>query len=255
MWKNVVKYILIPVSGIVLSLVGASLFAAFEAHIVNVTAKIENALSFSVNGPNVNNGAIDFGTVFPQEYFNFDNVSIGFSVSFLGQDRVSVVDYKIEQKPKCIDENGHILPVIVVGYEDGKPILTCPAGHERMPLLCPYISKTETTQESSENDTSVPPFHSVIVTPTGNGFTVTNNPLATGQLIKGSDEVDNWIIDLAVPCFEGKCSEDWAGFVTSKNPNANPDLFDLDPALESQQFGCDLWFEVTGINGGRPNGV
>jgi hypothetical protein len=37
------------------------LFAAFEAHVINVTAQIENALQVTTE-------AIDFGTVFPQEY-------------------------------------------------------------------------------------------------------------------------------------------------------------------------------------------
>ena len=36
------------------------MFAAFEAHVINVTARIENALS-------VNTDPISFGTVFPQE--------------------------------------------------------------------------------------------------------------------------------------------------------------------------------------------
>lgn len=248
--KAILRNLILGVSGIILSLGGASMFAAFEAHIVNVTAKIENALAFSFEGQNVRDGAIDFGTVFPQEYFNFDKVKVALSPSFLEQNRVSVVNYKIEQKPKCVDQTGHVMPVNVIGYtENGKPILNCPAGHEIMPLLCPYISKTEITEDGSlDNDKSVPAFHKVIIENQQNGFTVLNELLAIGQLIKEVDNQDTWVIDLAVPCFEGKCSQDWPQFVQSHNPEANPLDYDLENALESKQFGCDLWFEVTDIS-------
>lgn len=250
MWKGIIRNILIILFSLILSLGGAAMFAAFEAHIVNVTAKIENALAFNVEGPNVRDGAIDFGTVFPQEYFNLDRVNVSLSSSFLQQNRITLVDYKIEQKPKCVDSSGHIMPVTVVGYTtENKPIIACPADHNMMPLLCPYISKTEITQEeTNENDFSAPPFHRVAIEQVANGFTVTNDPLARGQLIKEVDNQDSWLIDLAVPCFGGKCSEDWPSFVQSHNPNANPSDFELDPSLESKQFGCDLWFEVTGIS-------
>src|SRR3989338_430145 len=69
------------------------LFAAFEAHVINVTAKIENALTVSTEH-------IDFGTVFPQEQIDkfFD---VALSQSFLDEDRVDDIEYIIRQKPKC----------------------------------------------------------------------------------------------------------------------------------------------------------
>lgn len=248
--KAILRKLILVVSSLILSVGGASMFAAFEAHIVNVTAKIENALAFSFEGQNIRDGAIDFGTVFPQEYFNVDKVKVALSDSFLGQDRVSAVNYKIEQKPKCVDETGHVMPVKVIGYtgENNQPILTCPDGHQIMPLLCPYISKKEITQDGQQdNDVSVPSFHKVIMEQVQNGFTVFNEPLAKGQLIKGTDEQDTWEIDLAVPCFKEKCSQDWPGFVQSHNPEANSSEYELDNELESERFGCDLWFEVTDI--------
>jgi len=66
--------------------------SAFEAHVINVTAHIENAL-------NVDSYGIDFGTVFPQEYEE-ENFTISLSRSFLEEDRVDDVDYVIKQKPK-----------------------------------------------------------------------------------------------------------------------------------------------------------
>src|SRR3989338_6647589 len=73
------------------------LFAAFEAHVINVTARIENALEVSTD-------AIDFGTVFPQEQIDkFFGVDL--SQSFLDEDRVEDIEYIIRQKPKCWNGN------------------------------------------------------------------------------------------------------------------------------------------------------
>src|SRR3989338_7617597 len=78
--------------GAVLALV--PMFAAFEAHVVNVTATIENALY-------VHPQSIQYGTVFPQEHLLSD-FQITFSNSFSvdSQTRVGKVDYVIKQKPK-----------------------------------------------------------------------------------------------------------------------------------------------------------
>src|SRR3989344_8662517 len=72
---------------------GVAGMSAFEAHVINVTAKIENALR-------VNTDPIDFGTVFPQEQLDkFFDVTL--SASFIEEDRVDDVEYMIRQKPKC----------------------------------------------------------------------------------------------------------------------------------------------------------
>jgi len=68
------------------------LFAAFEAHPVNVKAHIENALR-------VEPKEIDFGIVFPQESLE-GTYTVGLSESFMEQDRVTDVFYRIVFKPK-----------------------------------------------------------------------------------------------------------------------------------------------------------
>lgn len=78
-------------------ILGAALAAvagmsAFEAHVINVTAHIENALAVDTYG-------IDFGTVFPQEYHEED-FTISLSQSFQDERRVDDVEYVIKQKPK-----------------------------------------------------------------------------------------------------------------------------------------------------------
>ena len=58
--------------------------SAFEAHVINVTAHIENALGVSTNG-------IAFGTVFPQEYVE-SPFTISLSDSFMAAGRVDDVE-------------------------------------------------------------------------------------------------------------------------------------------------------------------
>ena len=87
------KRLVLGVIAIGAVLVMVPMLAAFEAHVVNVTAKIENALF-------VHPQSIQYGTVFPQEHLLSDfflTFSNSFSVD--SQTRVGKVDYVIKQKP------------------------------------------------------------------------------------------------------------------------------------------------------------
>ena len=104
------------------------------------------------------------------------------------------------------------------------------------PLLCPYLSKTPANLDG--NDVGIPAFH--------DPFDPAN--IATGSIDKNGAVVgDNWVIDLAVPCFEDQCAQDWPDFVLSHNPDANPDEFMAPKGMSGEVFGCDLWVEVTRI--------
>lgn len=218
------------------------IISAFEAHIINVTARIEQALSVN---PKIRN----FGTVFPQEYFE-QGIGITFSNSFFNDnERVSKVDYDIRQMPEprpeyinsagidearnwCkanypqtpFDENG----------EDWKEYL----GNCR-PLLCPYLSKTPDNHPSPGNDIGVPAFHDPF-SPSG---------IAHGTINKNSTDIsDAWTIDLAVPCFKGECAQDYNEFVHNHNPDAmDPEQYTPPAELKGETFGCDLWIETTKI--------
>jgi len=235
------------------------LFAAFEAHVVNVTARIENALA-------VNSSAIQFGTVFPQEHLN-KPLRVELSGSFLDEDRVDDVDYFIRQKPKCgitsregtvLDEantaTGHVTigdnpattDVVETSWIDcGNPPRQLTTGESWgvLPSLCEYISKEPDNRP--ENDGQMPSFH--------HPYTIVGNQViwndTKGHLAKSqSDTVDNWNIDLAVPCFGGYCAQDWENFVHGINASATPSEFTQPIANEHKVFGCDLWIEVGGIS-------
>lgn len=297
------------------------MFAAYEAHVINVTAHIENALR-------VHTSVIPFGTVFPQEYLErgFD---VSLSASFSEQSRVDYVDYVIKQKPKCECNADGVSETIcklgdhaAVGYATHE----CPDGFSQMNDLCRFLSKTDGDLED-QNDTSHPSYYDDKGTPdkaddsctapvtttsnnlnysqtgwgghscpanthavagrviengspmgaegiaepganiggfdypvfphytfpageTGyvavNGGTsqtvrievdcLANNPDATGRLVQGTDVLDSWIVDLKVPPVEGNIGQEWpASCSTYTVPK------------DSEDYGCDLWIEVTEI--------
>jgi len=236
------------------AIVTLPLFAAFEAHVINVTAKIENALY-------VHPQSLQFGTVFPQEYLE-SSFFIAFSQSFseTTQQRVGKVDYVIKQKPKPkesfvasvgVEEardwcHTNIPDPLYRGYATSTPAwdafyVNC------YPTLCPYLSKhpdnNPSTGKNKFNDHGLPSFHNPELESATGTIVKFNTP---GNTV-GNDPSDTWTIDLSVPCFQGFCAQDWADFVHSKNPEADPDDFMLPPSLEHEILGCDLWVEVTKI--------
>jgi hypothetical protein len=104
------------------------------------------------------------------------------------------------------------------------------------PILCSYLSKHKATRDSTMPtdqciegqtfyDCGLDAFHEM-------------GEMAYGHLVKSvDDDCDVWVIDLDVPCFEGQCAQDW----THQG-------WELPAGLESEVFGCDIWFEVTGIS-------
>ncbi len=236
------KKILVGFVGLLAVLVVTPLFAAFEAHVINVTAQIENALF-------VHPASRKFGTVFPQEYLE-QGIFVTFSESFSEEDqtRVGTVKYKIVQKPKPLESYELAVGVSAArtwchdNYPTSTFSSTDPSWQGYLtncyPSLCPYLSKTPDRNPLPGNDTGVPAFHDPFAT----------SSVATGRINKfGTDVGDTWIIDLAVPCFTGQCAQDWPDFVASHNPLANPSDYTLPPELEHSVFGCNLWFEVTDI--------
>lgn len=213
---------------------GIAALSAYEAHVINVTAHIENALS-------VPTSHIGFGTVFPQETVN-ENFTLGFSSSFLAQSRVNVVNYKIVQKPKpiwpkpagCTQPYSTEEAARAYCIAQTTPDLTCCYRD-----LCKFLSKTDADPEDS-NDTSEPSYF----VPGLTGAPATCNmqqPQATGRLDKTlvgatpapADPTDAWTVDLKVPPIDGTVGQDWPAGCPTVSAEAD--------------YGCDLWIEVTGI--------
>ncbi len=144
-----IKKILASLTLVSVMAVSAAMFAAYEAHVINVTAKIENALHVPIDH-------IDFGTVFPQEELD-RYLDIKLSQSFMDEDRVDDVEYIIRQKPKCgwtMDDGTILLDYpTMTGHVEDDGTVVCPdpgstpetmpvnADWGQLPLLCPYLSK------------------------------------------------------------------------------------------------------------------
>ncbi|MBI4132664.1 MAG: hypothetical protein HY473_01000 [Candidatus Sungbacteria bacterium] len=208
------------------------LFAAFEAHVINVTATIENALQLRTT-------EIEYGTVFPEEKLDAPLV-LALSSSFLAEDRVDDVEYVIRQKPKCGLPDPGTDPVQYSAFgrvtEVEGQFVCEDQGHVILPLLCPYLSKHPDGNPTPGNDGSLDAFHGPI-TGWSPEDTVENQVL--GKLSKVAQDIaDEWNIDLVVPCFKGSCAQD----------NVIPPQYQADPANEHEIFGCDLWVEVTGVS-------
>jgi hypothetical protein len=83
-----VKRILLVLGALMMTVSGVAAVSAYEAHVVNVTAHIENALD-------VDPDFIDFGTVFPEEWFTRE-VYIGTSNSFCEPDQLRAKSIKFK---------------------------------------------------------------------------------------------------------------------------------------------------------------
>ena len=106
------KKVMLVLGALVMTLSGVAAVSAYEAHLVNVTAHVENALD-------VMSGKIDFGTVFPQEWFT-EGVIITTSTSFSADDQLRVGDIYFKV------------------YAAWKPL---PVGHPDYPGFYPWLGE------------------------------------------------------------------------------------------------------------------
>jgi len=229
------KKILLSVFALVAVVAGVAGMSAYEAHVINVTAHIENALAVSTN-------AIEFGTVFPQEYLE-ETFTVALSESFLGEGRVDDVHYVIKQKPKCECDEWDTTPESCnLGQYAPVDYAThaCPTGYAVMNDLCKFLSKTPV---EDDGDTAYPSYYSNVDGIIGNGddsCRAFGEPLAdaSGYLVQSEGDVsDTWIVDLKVPPVDGTIGQDWPLSCALWTVPVN----DVD-------YGCDLWVEITDIS-------
>jgi hypothetical protein len=109
-----VKKVLLLVSALLIVFSGVAAVSAYEGHLVNVKAHVENAIG-------VTDYEVDFGIVFPEEKVETE-IYVGLSESFKAQDRYSTVEYMIYWEPKPIpadadpypcdpDDDGYYAPI------------------------------------------------------------------------------------------------------------------------------------------------
>jgi hypothetical protein len=197
----------------VLGVLAALVIVGVLASTVQVGAQVVSIDSNLSISPNI----ISFETMFPGEV-HYKPLVVNLSDSFLGEDILDDVEYRIVQKPK--------------------PRIDSPAEREYCshfpndltrcyPSLCPYLSKT--ADNAPANDTSIPAYHDPDAP----------SSIAYGRLAKSDNDIeDNWVIDLHTPCFRGQCDQ----------TNSVPEHYQLDPSMNGQVFGCDLVVEVLSIS-------
>ena len=78
---------------------GVAAVSAYEAHTVNVKAKVENAIELS------SYTALEFGTVFPEEWID-RHTTVQFSSSFNEQETRHFVDFEVWAGWKLLSDNG-----------------------------------------------------------------------------------------------------------------------------------------------------
>lgn len=189
----------------------------------------------------------------------FENEADAYDVDAVratSQESLGEVNYVIRQKPKCGLPVSGTDPVEYSDFglatEDDLGNFECvDEGYLILPLLCPYLSKHELTEDpdaAHENDSvGINAFHGLPGTWT---MSTTLASEVAGMLSNPLLDIgDKWNIDLKVPCFQEACAQDWPDFIRTEsgNPDIDVEVYKADPAMEHQVYGCDLWLEVTGI--------
>jgi len=217
------KKIVLTIGAILIVVGGVAAMSAYEAHVINVVAHIENALSVSPK-------EIAFGTVFPQEYVD-DNFTISLSDSFKEAGRIDDVEYIINQKPKCkcdVWEKTSELCLEGKYAQVGYASHECPTGYTAMANLCSFLSKLPQDNDGEIGELSYYDAQT-------DSCPTRPAVIASGRLAKSLDDLsDTWTVDLKVPPIAGSVGQDW--------PAGCPTV-----AAEAD-YGCDLWVEVTNLS-------
>ena len=109
------KKVLLIIAGLVMVASGVAAVSAYEAHMVNVTAHVENALQLTYNNVSDDTAPIHIGmgTVFPQEWIK-EHVTIALSDSFFDEDAVDNLTYELWAEWKPIPGDADPYPNCVV---------------------------------------------------------------------------------------------------------------------------------------------
>ena len=225
----------------------------------------QNGTDWTALGTVIRDGSVDLG-VLPWAKFvritdisniaPFESTADAYdldAVKATAKKHLGEVDYVVRQKPKCGLPIPDTDPVEYSGFglvtEENNEFVCEDDGYVPLPILCPYISKHETTfdpENPDENDEpGIGAFHGLPLPWTPATALLTQ---VAGALSDITDDIDDeWLLDLRVPCFDNQCAQDWSSFVIAESGDDQIDteLYKLDPNLEHELFGCDIWVEVT----------
>ena len=226
------KKAILVVAALLMVVSGIAAVSAYEAHIINVTAHVENALT-------VDTAKIEFGTVFPQEWLIKDRV-IALSTSanaILGEAEGDLLDvdytvwaeYKLETAGDPPEYYFWMGEWLWVGIDAADPV----------------TDLTGWNQVGSQPDGTFDPLADPWVAPDPMAVATSS----TGTLNAGNKE-DTLRVMLLAPCFHGDYNEDTdvkpAWWPTPGEPDwpLLPQGLLGDPGVD---MGLDLKIQVTDI--------
>jgi hypothetical protein len=228
-----VKKALLLVSALLIVFSGVAAVSAYEGHLVNIKAHVENAIG-------VETYEFDLGTYFPQERVQ-NELGIGLSESFIAQDRVSTVEYKLcwELKPIPADQTDNVCD---------------PDGDGYYTPLNPYL---EITMDDANDNIDPSMIHGV---PADNTTAVC---FGTGQMWKSRVPGEGDVCDIIHVIFSAPVFEGYYNDITDDPPDgwvygmimegnyctANETICDgaIDVKVPHADLGIDLKIQVTSI--------
>lgn len=236
---------LIKKTSLLIFAVGATFgAAAFEGAVLQVAAQAGNVIVTPVS--------VRFEAVFPQETLLSEEITLEASQSFLDDPGIAHAYYTFYQYPQSKGDPDEIISVGAPYFYSGSRQNFCrnhqpasasladPYYQNCKPVLCNYLSKKKGpsdnpaelggnqdvpfSQRDPNLDYELDAPHSPFAPP------------AQGHFNKNYK--DYWQFDLAVPCFEGFCAQDY-----------NPSLFGvpLPEEFMGQEFGCDVEIVITAV--------
>lgn len=231
------KRVLLMVAALVMVVSGVAAVSAYEAHLINVTARVENALD-------VETTPIDFGTVFPEEWLG-DKILVQLSTSAVGEIGPEVgdlesVDFKVYAEWK---------PCEGMGFDwDDNGTWTPGTGYYNWMGYFTYVGWNTNGMASQMNLIGGPPE-----VPSGN---IVSPGTAAKEILGGPYTLDGpgqneVYVSIDVPDFEGYWND-----LTDVNPKPSGEskptyVVPTDmPGFDQNgmDFGLDLKIQVVDIN-------
>jgi hypothetical protein len=202
-----VKKVLLVLVALVLVASGVAAVSAYEAHVVNVRAEVENALTVTTN-------ETDFGTVFPEEWLTVTfKVKHSTSFCYLEQDRVDGITYAIYVARKPVPSNADPYPDPVDNIS-GKIYYPWLGDALYIGIFNEDVPSVDPAKKYPKNNPTYPQGALVRVTTDPDPCGLKVGPVLTANISKETgwgyapnDWYDWVVVGLDVPVFDGSYNE------------------------------------------------